>query len=457
MSVLVLELNDAGILARTDASAGAAGPPPSPGYALVDSDSILAGTPAAESARLKPKRIHSRFWNELDTSPLPHPFPSGLSAADLAHAHLASIWESARGGVTASLLAVPGTASEPQLGLTLGIARACGMPVHGLVDSALAAAATVEALAGSVRHLDLQLHRVVATELAAQGGLVRGSVKVSGNTGLAALHDAWARRIAETFVGHTRFDPLHAAATEQELYLALPAVLERLCAEQRAALELRAPRRAHTVELTRGDLAAAARDHYDVILHMARQEPRGTLLLSSRITALPGLVERLADASGAEPILLPPGAAATGALRYREVILAPGEALPFVTRLPGAARQERSAPASIPLAPAGLSPTHVIHGGVAHAIGSGPFVLGSAVPEKKPGLSLDGAEDVHCILRRSATATTVEDRSSGGTFVNDRRIDGTADLAAGDRLRLGKPGVELQLIALEEPHGPPQR
>jgi pSer/pThr/pTyr-binding forkhead associated (FHA) protein len=43
----------------------------------------------------------------------------------------------------------------------------------------------------------------------------------------------------------------------------------------------------------------------------------------------------------------------------------------------------------------------------------------------------------------------VEDHSTYGTFLNGSRLEGRASLAAGDRLRLGTPGIVLQLIAVE--------
>jgi pSer/pThr/pTyr-binding forkhead associated (FHA) protein len=49
----------------------------------------------------------------------------------------------------------------------------------------------------------------------------------------------------------------------------------------------------------------------------------------------------------------------------------------------------------------------------------------------------------------SGAEVVVEDTSTWGTFVNGERIASRAVLAAGDRLRLGTPGIELQLIATE--------
>jgi pSer/pThr/pTyr-binding forkhead associated (FHA) protein len=47
----------------------------------------------------------------------------------------------------------------------------------------------------------------------------------------------------------------------------------------------------------------------------------------------------------------------------------------------------------------------------------------------------------------------VEDHSTYGSFLNGERVDGTATLHTGDRLRLGSPGIELQLIVVEDNDG----
>jgi pSer/pThr/pTyr-binding forkhead associated (FHA) protein len=41
----------------------------------------------------------------------------------------------------------------------------------------------------------------------------------------------------------------------------------------------------------------------------------------------------------------------------------------------------------------------------------------------------------------------VRDHSRYGTYVNGERIAGSASLSAGDRLRLGTPGIVLELVA----------
>jgi pSer/pThr/pTyr-binding forkhead associated (FHA) protein len=42
----------------------------------------------------------------------------------------------------------------------------------------------------------------------------------------------------------------------------------------------------------------------------------------------------------------------------------------------------------------------------------------------------------------------VRDHSRYGTFLNGERVAGEAELGAGDRLRVGTPGVVLELVAV---------
>lgn len=466
MPVLVLELNDAGIQAGGEPGTGAGAPPPSRGVALIDGHSVLTGSEAADRSRLLPRRVNHRFWSELDTRPLAKPFPADLTNADLAHAHLAGIWEAAGTGATSVILAVPGTFTAEQLGLILGIARACGIPVNGLVDAAVAAA--VESPAeGHLLHLDLQLHRVVFTELDRAAEVVRGAVRVSDHTGWLALEAAWAKRIADVFVRRTRFDPLHVAATEQELFRKLPVFLDEVRTGGRALLELGGGGKGHRVEIDRGEIESAVAADLEGIVHLARSQagPGGpaAILLSHRIAALPGLDERLAEIGGAERIELPADAAVAGALRDPKAIRSPDEALPLVTRLPvPATRTVAAVPAGAPApAPRTVSrPTHLLHEGLAHRITTEPFVLGTAVGGGGRGLDLGdagaGIAPAHCRVFVEEDRVVVEDLGGPGSFLNGRRIAGRTTAAAGDRLRLGTPGVELLLVRMVDSDGTPR-
>jgi pSer/pThr/pTyr-binding forkhead associated (FHA) protein len=47
----------------------------------------------------------------------------------------------------------------------------------------------------------------------------------------------------------------------------------------------------------------------------------------------------------------------------------------------------------------------------------------------------------------------LEDHSTYGTFVNDEKVSGRIELRAGDRLRIGSPGVECELVLAVDDDG----
>lgn len=469
MSTLAIELNDSGITALRDGDSSDRGRVGSPGYAVVDGATVLTGEEAFDQARLKPRRAHHRFWSELDTRPIGRPFPAGLSTADLAHAHLSAVWIRVRNGVDRVVVALPGSHSEHQMGLILGIAKACEMPVAGMVDAAVAAAATVST-SGHLLHLDLELNGVVLTELTSTRELVRRRVQVGDHTGLVLLRDAWVKRIAKNFVSRTRFDPLHLATTEQALYRRLGELLPLLCRETRAVVEMEAGGRVHAVEVERSELVEAVTADYDGLLQLVRQLKRAgqpaTILLSDRLAGLPGFEARLEELGDVGIVRLPSAAAAEGALRHLEPIRSPGEALSYITRLTLAGDTTGPdlagpRPPSVRERPRGTAlPTHLVHDGRAYPVTELPFFVGTAVPEGRRGLELggqtEGVSRLHCSVYRSDDRVLVEDHSSHGSFLNGQRVDGTAPATTGDRLRVGIPGVELQFITVTDDDATPR-
>jgi hypothetical protein len=465
---LALDVSDAGVLGVAE---GGALLGPSPGYALVEGETRLVGEEARRRARLKPRFVVSRFWERLDTEPLGRPFPDGLHAADLVHAHLASLWSSVRRGTSEVILAAPGFHRPEALGRLVGIAQSLEMPVVGLVDTAVAAASA--GFPGErLLVVDVHLHRATVTELRQDGEIVRERVAVIDRWGLDDLSDVLARGIAERFVRATRFDPLHAAETEQQLVDRLPGWLERLGREERAAVSLSAEGSEHEIELARSDVEEWSRGFGEELAQevslLKRPGEPATAVVVARAARLPGLVGRLAAMKGVEVRVAPEHAAAAGALREREAVRGSGGELRFVTRLrrrePAGAEGSlgggaiirppapRRAPA--PAAASGRRPTHLLLGHAARPLTAEPLVVGTAPPEGARGLRLEGEtagiSRAHCRLFESGGEIVLEDLSTWGTFVNGERVAGRLVLLAGDRVRVGSPGIELVLIASEE-------
>ncbi|MDE2148852.1 MAG: hypothetical protein KGJ55_03240 [Gammaproteobacteria bacterium] len=346
--MVVIEFNDAGLIVAD----GGGLKLESPGYAVAEGRELWVGSPARARARLNPRRTHNRFWYQLDQQPLDPSIDGGArSSADLAYAHLQSLRGAA--GDAPVLLAVPGAYDNTQLGLLLGIVRATGLHPIGLVDAAVAAASTVVTHPLCL-HLDAQLHRFVLTRLAGGARVARGRADEIAKPGLAALHDAFVAAIADAFVRQVRFDPLHGAHVEQALYDRLPGWLTALSDAPRSTLEMPAGGRSHRASLPREVLSEAVAEAYRQIVAGIAGAVGGadranvSLLVSHRIAALPGLIERIERECGVACTRLDPLAVTRGALVNADRIRSDGEALAYVTRLPGrtAAAAQRAAPAT---------------------------------------------------------------------------------------------------------------
>jgi hypothetical protein len=461
MGVLALELNDAGLVS----SAGEGWRDEGPGYALLDPDRLLLGAEARAQARLRPRRLVTRFWARLDTAPLLQATAYAGSHADLACAQLDAIWRRRPGGVNRLLPVVPGGLDRGVLELLLGIAAELGIPVCGLVDAAVAA--TLRRAPGrELAHLDFSLHGALLTRIAQGEALERAESVVLPEAGLLALEDAWARAAAGAFVAQTRFDPLHAAESEQALYDRLPGWLAALHELDEVPVELPLNGEPLAARLARAPLVAVAGHAYRALaaeLERWRRPGAGLVLqLSHRALALPELARFLAEQPGIEILPLPPEAAVAGALARLDALPASSADGPrFVTRLPAlgdlppTARPGATgpgAPGSAAAAPE-AQPTHLLHGAEALPIGPAGLAIGTAPPRDRPALPLPGTpagvSRLHCIVRRDERGVVVEDLSRFGSFVNDERVEGRRVLAVGDRLRLGSPGVVLQLIRVQ--------
>lgn len=325
MSLAVLELNDASLVLG-DASGVLAR---SPGFALLSAEAPVLGEPARAAARIDPRRTISQFWQRLGTEPLHQAPPHTRHHADLGYRHLLQVHE--LGGKPEDIvLAVPGSFSRDQLALLLGIAERCPFRARGLVDSALAAAATLP-LQGPVVHLELQLHQAVLTRIDREDGtLYRGAVRTLPGAGIAALHDRWARRMAEAFIRQCRFDPLHAAATEQQLYDALPGWLAALSREDSVEAEVRQQDNRHRATLRAAEMLDAVQGIYtDLLEALAREGGGAGLLLGAQAAGLPGFAARVPEAH-----CLDEAAPVRGALQHLELVRSEDRALRFVTRLP---------------------------------------------------------------------------------------------------------------------------
>ena len=288
MSLLALEINDCGIIAARENSIML----DSPGIALLDEGEPLVGEPAARRAFLSPSQANNRFWDELAKSPLPRPFGSARTHADLVYAHLRQIWNKLKPGIDGVILAVPGFYDRRQLELLLGISNAIDLPVIGLVDAAVAAGRGAGAKR-TAAHLELHLHCVALTRLRLDSEVSHAGTETSREVGMASLASTWVKALARRFVRETRFDPLHYGATEQALHDQLPDVLASLGAQPGAELSVARGKRRFKISVSREEFKADAEHLYArlgalVAPHVASRSP-GSLAIRAETRSSGGL------------------------------------------------------------------------------------------------------------------------------------------------------------------------
>lgn len=453
MSLLAVDINDAGITVLGDDAIIYR----EPGIALLADDGLTLGGEAYRSARIHPRRIYTRFWSDLNTDALPIRGFEHLSAADLVSQQLEALWRSVSANGDRLVIAVPPYMDSDKLGLFLGICHELGIPVAALVDAAVAATRREYRNASTV-HIDVSLHTALLTRLLPTGQAQVEATSLVEDAGLFVLYDAWIKAIAETFVSQSRFDPLHTAETEQLLLNRLPGWLTEASTGGTVALDIEYQGMSHSAEVESIALIAAAAPAYQRIVSqlrtLCRADETPALQLTDRAAALPGLADMLTARVGGELFLLETAATARGLLtRCRD--MQAGQTVSLIRQLPwdqAAVEVQAEVAAS-----GGGRPTHVLFDHRALEINADPLNFGTQNIDGERWIelqqSMPGVSRKHCSLQLDNGQCVVRDSSRYGTFLNGHRVDSSAVLQVGDNLRVGTPGYELQLIAVESIHG----
>ena len=434
-----------------------------PGYAHLEGLELTLGNAAFRKARIDPRGIQHRYWSELSVEPLSDRRFEHLSAADLVSRQLEELWSETGGAGHDLVIAVPGAFSKERLGLLLGIAADLGIPVAGMVDAAVAATRREYQHAVPV-HVELGLHNASLTRIGQSGAASAERTDILEDCGLYAMYDIWLRVVAEAFVQQSRFDPLHAADTEQMILDQLARWVADASHQSSVVLELSYGGLDHRAEIEALALISAAAPIYQTIssrlraLFRAGETP--ALQVTDRVARLPGLADQLKARVGGEVFALDAGATARGALARLHDARAGDGAVSLRRQLPWdqapfAVEADESEAASVGV------PTHLLFHHTAYPIGEGSLVLGSqpeasgsngsravVLDAEMPGLSRR-----HCSLKLAGGKCVIEDHSRYGTFLNGHRISGSTVLQVGDNLRVGSPGFEFLLITTDESHG----
>jgi len=432
-----------------------------PGYAVVDEGRILTGAEAFALSRIKPRQMSNRHWSNLSAEAGSAGLPGGQSSAELAYTQLARIWTAHGGDADAAILVVPNDYSSQDLGLLLGLAQECGMPVVGMVDAAVGA--SVRPYPGrQLLYIDAGLYGVTVTPLE-QSGEVSSLETSRLDTGLATLMDAFAHRVAELFVLETRFDPMHEAATEQMVYDGMLDWLDALRSLDSVPVKISWRGETFRIDLERTQLLGAAQGFYRALQQLVAQTRAGdkglAIQLNDKLAVLPGIVDslgRLDDAlivrhepgHGALALLDAQGPGDGGAGQVRLYRHLPWRGEPVQESGTDQPQAEPIDPAVEPL------PTHLVYRGIAYPVNGGSLLIGRTVTSGQRtiviGEDSQGVSRSHCSVIVADGELRLTDLSSYGTFVNERRVDSDVALKPADVIRIGSPGAEITAIRVED-------
>jgi len=380
-----------------------------PAMAIVRDPDIVFGEAALKQFRLYPRQSNQQYLAKLNADPLSEPGRLAANHADLVYLHLKELQQVSSDEV---VLAVPGNLSRDQLGVLLGICQEAGLEIRGFVDSAVAAVSTTPC-PEALFYLDAHLQHFVITELTAGDEIQRQRAEEVRDCGIANLVTGWMNLISDRFVRETRFDPLHAADSEQQLYSQVYDWLNGAHHHSEFSVVIRSSGGERRVDVPKHELESKAEQRFRPLLDAL--PARASLALSARSARIPGFVAALRTAGHAVE-LLNASAVGVGCTQHLSSIVADGGSLRLVTRLP-AREVVRAAP---PIRTEAPTPTHLLRDHV-------------AVP-----LTADSGLGIH--LREDGPWLT----GSGDVVLNGSRLDADTRLRVGDVISDG----ERQLIAI---------
>jgi hypothetical protein len=451
MANFAIELNDRALSIARDGIVLSSVP-----SAVFDGSSLQpAGSAAWAELRRQPTAISTRHLGAVSSHGERSDRSLTLLNAELAR-HLADHNPAAGERVW---IAAPARVNPNGLGDVLSLLRAQGLTVDGFVDSAAVSVAALSPGRNALV-LELGLHHLAATAVDSTNQTRRRRAVISDRGGLMELYEAWLDLISAAMVKRTRFDPLHNAVSEQQLFDALPSLAEDAAASGSATASVTVRNERFDVALSRDQFTEAAQPIYREILRLLHAlRPAGaavTLLMPQVVVQFPGLRELLESFVGCELIALPDGFAAAATSTLDLPHSTDEQAVRLLRRLPSSVHPKMAALGARELLgqqrASGPMPSHVLFEGKAYSLAD-VLVVGRA-PDSPQSIRLPeglaGVSRRHFTFVREAGELVLVDHSSFGTLVNGERVSERVRVHGGDKVRIGDPGIEFSLLSLAE-------
>jgi hypothetical protein len=330
MSIAVLELNDQNLLIQTEDGLVHT----EPGFAHLTATGIETGDRARACAWQQTQHSYNQYWRQLNQLALPSQQNWARHHGDIAFAQLKQMLEAA-GSPDGLIMAVPGSFSDEQLSLLLGLASAIPVQIAAVIDSALATCANYSK---PTLLVELQLHQAVISLVQPVDGRMSVSDQdIIPDLGVIHLYNAAARYISDRMIEDYRYDPMHNSEGEQTIYDQLPSWLMQLGWEDEIAISLPSPQGGLSLNLPKTVIAELFSQRLRTLNVAIQKHSTANLCFAHSASLIPALISEYANAEIASQ-----DSAAENCLDLQE--LRNGDELDRITNLANGATRNSSSP-----------------------------------------------------------------------------------------------------------------
>lgn len=228
----------------------------SQGYAWLRGKEVLFDLTTDNSpvrhCRIAPQEIHSRYWQECSQNAIATNTAGMRHAADLIWKHLGEFKQQA--GFEELYLVVPSHFRDENLQLLLGVAKSLEINVKGIVNKAVYAASTLDTTHAFIHHVDVQLHQTVVSKVRLSETACLDSVTVLSDVSIHDLQESLLKVIQQSFITADRFDPLHNAETEQQLFDQLDEAVRNVLQTGKAVIEVKSSGKLYSVTIDQKEI-----------------------------------------------------------------------------------------------------------------------------------------------------------------------------------------------------------
>jgi len=289
MTVAVLELNDQNLIIQTEDGTQHT----EPGFAQLTANGIITGDSARAVAWQQPQQSYNQYWRQFNQLALPSKQRWARHHADIAFAQIKQL-VAAVGSPEQLILSVPGSFSDEQLSLLLGLASAVPVEIVAVIDSALASSVGQDS---DALVIELQLQQTVVTRLTKVDDRQQiTDQEVIPDLGVMQLYNAVARHISDQLIADYRYDPLHTSDGEQLIYDQLPHWLMQLGWENEITVTVPSAQGDLNLVLRKQQIAEILEQRLNGLNTLIKKHPGAELCFSHSASLLPTLLPQFAQA-----------------------------------------------------------------------------------------------------------------------------------------------------------------